>query len=229
MPRPHTTMRQIRNVLRLVLRDNVSRRTTALSLSVPRTSVNDLVTRALAANITWEVVNELDDTQLEARLFHPAAEGDHASPPRLRRHEEGAREEGRHPPTALARILRAIPRWLRLQPVLPSLSHLAPTPRRHHAPGPQGRREALHRLSRSHHSHLRRAHARVCAFTPNSSSRCSVRPTTSTAKRCALKNSIHWVNAHVHAFEFLKRRESRSWCPTICAVASPKRTATSPT
>ena len=72
MPRPHTTMRQIRSVLRLVLRDNVSRRTTALSLSVPRTSVNDLVTRALAANITWEVVNELDDTQLEARLFHPA-------------------------------------------------------------------------------------------------------------------------------------------------------------
>ena len=72
MPRPHTTMRQIRDVLRLVLRDNVSRRTAALSLSVPRTSVNDLVTRALAAQITWEVANELDDTQLEARLFHPA-------------------------------------------------------------------------------------------------------------------------------------------------------------
>jgi transposase len=64
-------MRQIRDVLRLVLRDNVSRRTTALSLSVPRTSVNDLVTRALAANVTWEVANELDDTQLESRLFHP--------------------------------------------------------------------------------------------------------------------------------------------------------------
>jgi transposase len=64
-------MRKIRDVLRLVLRDNVSRRTAALSLSVPRTSVNDLVTRALAAHITWEVANELDDTQLEARLFHP--------------------------------------------------------------------------------------------------------------------------------------------------------------
>ena len=59
MPRPHTTMRQIRNVLRLVLRDNVSRRTAALSLSVPRSSVNDLVTRALAAEITWEVANGL--------------------------------------------------------------------------------------------------------------------------------------------------------------------------
>ena len=64
-------MRQIRDVLRLVLRDNVSRRTTALSLSVPRTSVNDLVTRALAAGLTWEVVNELDDIHLEALLFHP--------------------------------------------------------------------------------------------------------------------------------------------------------------
>jgi len=71
MPRPHTTMRQIRDVLRLVLRDHFSRRTTALSLSVPRTSVNDLVTRALAAQITWKVVNELDDTQLEALLFQP--------------------------------------------------------------------------------------------------------------------------------------------------------------
>jgi transposase len=73
MPRPHTTMRQIRDVLRLVLRDQVSRRTTALSLSVPRTSVNDLVTRALAAELTWEVVNELDDAQLEARLFRPVS------------------------------------------------------------------------------------------------------------------------------------------------------------
>jgi transposase len=66
-------MRQIRNVLRLVLRDNVSRRTAALSLSVPRTSVNDLVTRALAAELTWEIVDQLDDAQLEARLFHPLA------------------------------------------------------------------------------------------------------------------------------------------------------------
>ena len=73
MPRPHTTMRQIRNVLRLVLRDNLSRRMAALSLSVPRSSVNDLVTRALAAEITWEVANELDDTELEARLFRPVA------------------------------------------------------------------------------------------------------------------------------------------------------------
>ena len=73
MPRPHTIMRQIRNVLRLVLRDNVSRRTAALSLSVPRSSVNDLVTRALAAEITWEVANGLDDTELEARLFRPVA------------------------------------------------------------------------------------------------------------------------------------------------------------
>jgi DNA-directed RNA polymerase specialized sigma24 family protein len=64
-------MRQIRDVLRLVLRDKVSRRATALSLSVPRTSVNDLVTRALAAELTWEVVNELDDAQLEVRLFRP--------------------------------------------------------------------------------------------------------------------------------------------------------------
>ena len=65
-------MRQIRDVLRHVLRDNVSRRTAALSLTMPRTSVNDLVARALAANNMWAVANELDDTQFDARLFHPA-------------------------------------------------------------------------------------------------------------------------------------------------------------
>src|ERR1039458_10166131 len=67
MPRPHTTMRKIRDVLRLVLRDNVSRRTAARSLSVPRSSVNDLVARVATASLTWEVTNELDDTQLAAR------------------------------------------------------------------------------------------------------------------------------------------------------------------
>ena len=66
MPRPRTTVRQIRNVLRLVLRDNVSRRTAALSLLVSRSSVNDLVTRALAAEVTWEVASGLDDTELVA-------------------------------------------------------------------------------------------------------------------------------------------------------------------
>ena len=73
MPRPHTTMRKIRDVLRLVLRDNVSRRTAARSLSVPRSSVNDLVARAATASLTWEVANELDDVQLAARLFHHVA------------------------------------------------------------------------------------------------------------------------------------------------------------
>jgi hypothetical protein len=95
MPRPHKSMRQIRNVLRLVLRDNVSPRTAAVSLSVPRSSVNDLVTRALAANVTWEVASELDDTELEARLFRPV-------PPRLQLREARAREEGRYPAAALA-------------------------------------------------------------------------------------------------------------------------------
>ncbi len=69
MPRPHTTMRKIREVLRLVLQENLSRRTTSLSLSIPRSSVNDLVVRAQAAGLSWELVNELDDIQLEARLF----------------------------------------------------------------------------------------------------------------------------------------------------------------
>lgn len=65
-------MRKIREVLRLVLQEKISRRATALSLSIPRSSVNDYVTRAAVAGLTWEQVNELDDTVLEARLFHHA-------------------------------------------------------------------------------------------------------------------------------------------------------------
>jgi transposase len=73
MPRPHTTMRALRDVLRLVLRDNLSRRMTARSLQIPRTSVNDLVARAQQADLTWQMVDQLDDTALEARLFPRAA------------------------------------------------------------------------------------------------------------------------------------------------------------
>ncbi len=75
MPYPHLTMRNLRDVLRLVLRDNLSRRKAAISLSLPRSSVGDYVRRAIAAGLTWEMISELDDSQLEARLFSKSSTG----------------------------------------------------------------------------------------------------------------------------------------------------------
>jgi transposase len=71
VPRPHTTMRKIRDVLRLRLGDQLSLRQVSLSLAIPHTTVADYVRRARAAGLTsWPLPEELaDDDALEARLF----------------------------------------------------------------------------------------------------------------------------------------------------------------
>jgi transposase len=71
MPRPHTTMRKIRDVLRLRLGEGLSLREVARSLSMPHTTVADYARRATAAGLTsWPLPDELDgDAELEARLF----------------------------------------------------------------------------------------------------------------------------------------------------------------
>ena len=71
MPRPHTTMRKIRDVLRLRLGEKLSLRQTALSLGMPLTTVADYVNRAKVAGLTWPL-DDLDDDALERRLFHAA-------------------------------------------------------------------------------------------------------------------------------------------------------------
>jgi transposase len=74
MPRPHTTMRKIRDVLRLRLADGLSLRQVARSLSMPHTTVADYARRATAAGLTsWPLPDGLDgDAELEARLFSTA-------------------------------------------------------------------------------------------------------------------------------------------------------------
>lgn len=61
-------MRKIRDVLRLRLGEGLSLRQTALSLSMPLTTVAECVKRARAAGISWPL--ELDDDALERLLFH---------------------------------------------------------------------------------------------------------------------------------------------------------------
>jgi len=69
--RPRIAMRKIRDVLRLVLGEQLSRRQASASLGIPLTTVNDHVARAKRAGIGWPLPEEMDDTTLERTLFPP--------------------------------------------------------------------------------------------------------------------------------------------------------------
>lgn len=81
MPRPHSTMRKTRDILRLHLGENLSLRQTASSLSMPLTTVADCVKRAKAAGLSWPL-GDMDDDTLESRLFQaaPVTPSTHAQP-----------------------------------------------------------------------------------------------------------------------------------------------------
>ena len=72
MPRPHISMRNIRELLRLCLGERLSLRKAAASLQMPLTTVRDHLQRARAAGITWPLPEGLDDDDLEAMLFPKA-------------------------------------------------------------------------------------------------------------------------------------------------------------
>lgn len=73
-------MRKIRQVLRLALDAGVSRRSISRSLGLSRDVVTDYLTRAAAAGLTWPLPPDLDDAQLEDRLFPPLAVNLHRKP-----------------------------------------------------------------------------------------------------------------------------------------------------
>jgi transposase len=72
MPRPRIAMRKIREVLRLALGEELSRRQVSVGSGVPLTTVNDYMRRAAAAGLKWPLPGDLDDAGLEALLYPPA-------------------------------------------------------------------------------------------------------------------------------------------------------------
>jgi transposase len=62
-------MRKIRDVLRLTHTMGLSRRQVGEATGVGKSSVADYVRRAEAAGITWPIPDEIDDAELERRLF----------------------------------------------------------------------------------------------------------------------------------------------------------------
>ena len=64
-------MRKIREVLRLKFAAGLSDRQIATSVGSARSTVQECLRRAAAANVTWPVPDSLDDAQLEALLYPP--------------------------------------------------------------------------------------------------------------------------------------------------------------
>jgi transposase len=64
-------MRKVREVLRLKHALGVSERQIAITMGVSRATVGEYLRRAAVIGITWPVPEELDDAELERRLFTP--------------------------------------------------------------------------------------------------------------------------------------------------------------
>ena len=70
MPRERVAMRKIREILRLVWSCGQSRRAVARAVGAGKATVDDTVSRALAAGLSWPLA--LDDEALESLLYPPA-------------------------------------------------------------------------------------------------------------------------------------------------------------
>jgi hypothetical protein len=73
MPRPRIAMRKIREVLRLVLEEGLSRHRAATATGVPYTTVADCLSQATGAGLQWPLPEGMDDRDLEERLYRRAA------------------------------------------------------------------------------------------------------------------------------------------------------------
>ena len=72
MPAERVSMRKIRDVLRLTHAMGMSRRLVGEATGIGKTAVGEYVRRAAVAGLTWPILDEIDDAELERRLFPPA-------------------------------------------------------------------------------------------------------------------------------------------------------------
>ena len=108
MPGERLSMRKIREVLRLRFGHGLSQRAVARSLQLSAGAVNGYLSRARRAGIAWPVPDDLDDEQLERRLFPLPAD----VPVDVRPVPDWAvvHRELRRPNMTLALLLGGIPR-----------------------------------------------------------------------------------------------------------------------
>ena len=72
MPAERVSMRKVREVLRLRHACGASERMIAQLVGVSRTTVGEYLRRTAVIGITWPLPAEMDDAELERRLFAPA-------------------------------------------------------------------------------------------------------------------------------------------------------------
>lgn len=69
MPKERLTMRKIREILRLKWECDLSNQQIAQSCGISRSTVGDYLMRAKAAGLSWPLPENLNDAELEKRLF----------------------------------------------------------------------------------------------------------------------------------------------------------------
>ena len=75
MANKRKSMRTVREVLRLAQEAGLNQRQVARRLSLSPTTVGESVRRAQSAGLDWPLPPDLDDTELEARLYPLVAQG----------------------------------------------------------------------------------------------------------------------------------------------------------
>ena len=162
MPAERVSMRKIREVLRLTHALGMSRRLVGEATGIGKTAVGEYVRRAAVAGLRWPLPDEIDDAELERRLFPPRAAGSSAArtdPDWSHIHTEMKRRG-----VTLALLWQEYrgehARRLRLQLVLRAVQRLAQAHHADDAPDACGRREAVRRLGRRCHRGVRSHHGR---------------------------------------------------------------------
>ena len=80
MAKKRIPMRKIKETLRLIHEVGLSQRQTAQAIRVPRSTVQDCLTRAAQAGVTWPLPPEVDDAALERLLYDRTAKACEARP-----------------------------------------------------------------------------------------------------------------------------------------------------
>src|SRR6201988_2191774 len=152
MPAERTTMRQVREVLRLTTA-GVGLNEIARRVGVAPSTVRLTLKRLASAGLRWPLQAEMTDSALETALFAAAgAKQGH------RRHAEPdwaeisprAQTQARHPDDAVGRVHRAMPRRVSLFALLRALPQLGVAAVGHDAANSHRWRQAVCRLGRRH-------------------------------------------------------------------------------
>src|SRR5450830_1884670 len=98
MPAERVSMRKIRDVLRLTHALGMSRRLVGEATGIGKTAVGEYVRRAAVAGLSWPILDEIDDAELERRLFPPTDTASCAAP------ADGIRGSRLHQPGGLQRM-----------------------------------------------------------------------------------------------------------------------------